>query len=141
MRVAWRRRAGTARQTSATGTMGSPRRPYTAASTALIGCLRQLDAQCRASSAPLRDLLDAPTALAACCGFDLCHKYILYLYLYFLKGGFYRVSVHLHVCANPVLGGGTKNKRRTVNTNASGAEYDPDQVRVQDLDPVLVKAG
>jgi hypothetical protein len=35
-----------------------------------------------ASSAPLRDLLDAPTALAACCGFDLCHKYILYLYLY-----------------------------------------------------------
>jgi hypothetical protein len=36
----------------------------------------------RASSAPLRDLLDAPTALAACCGFDLCHKYILYLYLY-----------------------------------------------------------
>jgi hypothetical protein len=32
----------------------------------------------------LRDLLDAPTALAACCGFDLCHKYILYLYLYFL---------------------------------------------------------
>ena len=24
---------------------------------------------------------------------------------------------------------------------ASGAEYDPDQVRVQDLDPVLVKAG
>ncbi len=43
---------------------------------------RQLDAQCRASSAPLRDFLDAPTALAACCGFDLCHKYILYLYLY-----------------------------------------------------------
>jgi hypothetical protein len=31
-------------------------------------------------SVPLRDLLDAPTALAACCGFDLCHKYILYLY-------------------------------------------------------------
>jgi hypothetical protein len=27
-------------------------------------------------------LLDAPTALAACCGFDLCHKYILYLYLH-----------------------------------------------------------
>jgi hypothetical protein len=23
-----------------------------------------------------------PTALAACCGFDLCHKYISYLYLY-----------------------------------------------------------
>ena len=30
----------------------------------------------------LRDLLDAPTVLAACCGFDLCRKYILYLYLY-----------------------------------------------------------
>ena len=28
------------------------------------------------------ELLDAPPALAACCGFDLCHKYILYLYLY-----------------------------------------------------------
>ena len=28
------------------------------------------------------DLFDAPTALAACCGFDLCHKYVLYLYLY-----------------------------------------------------------
>jgi hypothetical protein len=27
-----------------------------------------------------RDLLDAPTALAACCGFDRCHEYILYLY-------------------------------------------------------------
>jgi hypothetical protein len=56
--------------------------------------------QCRASSAPLRDLLDAPTAssllrpvsqvyfvlvfvLYLYCGFDLCHKYILYLYLYF----------------------------------------------------------
>ena len=51
-----------------------------------MGHRRQFDhsrhAQCRASSAPLRDLLDAPTALAACCGFDLCHKYILYLYLY-----------------------------------------------------------
>jgi hypothetical protein len=31
---------------------------------------------------PWRDLLDAPTALAACCGFDLCHNYILFLYLY-----------------------------------------------------------
>ena len=45
-------------------------------------------ANCVASHAVLRivravcDLLDAPTALAACCGFDLCHKYILYLYLY-----------------------------------------------------------
>ena len=33
------------------------------------------------SSAPLRDLLDAPTALAACCRFDLCHKYT---YSYFV---------------------------------------------------------
>ena len=31
----------------------------------------------------MRDLLDAPTVLAACCGFDLCHMYIFYLYLYF----------------------------------------------------------
>ena len=38
------------------------------------------------SSALLCDLLDAPTALATCCGFDLCHKYILYLYLYFFTG-------------------------------------------------------
>jgi hypothetical protein len=29
----------------------------------------------------------------------------------------------------------------TAALGASGAEYDPDQVRVQDLDPVLVKAG
>ena len=36
----------------------------------------------RASSALLCDLLDAPTALAACCGFDLCHKYIWYWYWY-----------------------------------------------------------
>jgi hypothetical protein len=36
----------------------------------------------RCASGRARDLLDAPTALAACCGFDLCHKYILYLYLY-----------------------------------------------------------
>ena len=42
----------------------------------------QFDAKCWALSALLRDLLDAPTALAACCEFDLCHKYILYLYLY-----------------------------------------------------------
>ena len=26
-------------------------------------------------------LLDASTVLASCCGFDLCHKYILSLYL------------------------------------------------------------
>ena len=30
----------------------------------------------------LCDLLDAPTALAACCGFDLWYKYILYLHLH-----------------------------------------------------------
>ena len=30
-------------------------------------------------SALLCDLLNAPTALAACCGFDLCYKYIWYL--------------------------------------------------------------
>ena len=37
-----------------------------------------------------------PTALAACCGFDLCHKYILYLYLYFTQasGGSPAVSEH-----------------------------------------------
>ena len=29
------------------------------------------------------NLLDAPTALAACCGIDLCHTYVLCLYLYF----------------------------------------------------------
>jgi hypothetical protein len=38
-----------------------------------------------AVDAKLYNLLDAPTALAACCGFDLCHKYILYLYLYLYK--------------------------------------------------------
>jgi hypothetical protein len=41
----------------------------------------------------IRDLLDAPTALAACCGFDLCHKYILYLYLYF-----FRVPLRARLC-------------------------------------------
>ena len=40
----------------------------------------------------LCDLLDAPTALAACCGFDLCHKYILYLYLY-LGGPMHEMGV------------------------------------------------
>ena len=39
----------------------------------------QLDAKYRASGALLCYLFDAPTALAACCGFDLCHKYIWYL--------------------------------------------------------------
>ena len=43
-------------------------------------------ASCVAAAAELRDLLDAPTALAACCGFDLCHNCILYLYLYFSTG-------------------------------------------------------
>ena len=42
----------------------------------------------RCGRALLCDLLDASTAQAACCGFDLCHKYILYfvfciLYLVF----------------------------------------------------------
>ena len=40
-------------------------------------CLRPVF---RASSALLCDLLDAPTALAACCGIDLCYKYIWYWY-------------------------------------------------------------
>ena len=44
---------------------------------AVFDRFRQFDAWCRASSALLRDLPDAPTALAACCGFDLCYKYIL----------------------------------------------------------------
>ena len=30
----------------------------------------------------LRATCTCTTALAACCGFDLCHMYILYLYLY-----------------------------------------------------------
>ena len=37
----------------------------------------------RAPSALLRNLLDAPTVIDACCGHDLCHKNVLYLYLYF----------------------------------------------------------
>ena len=36
--------------------------------------------------------VDTPTALAACCGFDLCHKYILYLCLYLC------VRACVHVC-------------------------------------------
>jgi hypothetical protein len=57
----------------------------------------QLDAQYRASSAPLRDWIDAPTALGAFCGLDLCEKYILYLYLYlywwFVYGGLWQRGV------------------------------------------------
>jgi hypothetical protein len=34
----------------------------------------------RASSAPLRDLRDAPTALAACCGFDSRLYFVFVLY-------------------------------------------------------------
>jgi hypothetical protein len=45
-------------------------------------------------------LLDAPTALAACCGFDLCHKYILYLYLYLCLPACLRVCVCLCVCVS-----------------------------------------
>jgi hypothetical protein len=51
------------------------------------------------SSAPLRDLLDAPTALAACCGFDLCHKYILYLYLYLYLHILY---LYLFLCSSEI---------------------------------------
>jgi hypothetical protein len=47
--------------------------------------LRGSDASC---DVWLRDLLDAPTALAACCGFDLCHQYILYLFVF----------AHHHAC-------------------------------------------
>jgi hypothetical protein len=59
-------------------------------------CPRERQAQCRASSAPLRDLLDAPTAVAACCGFDLCHKYILYLYFVFYAAIGLFVTVQCH---------------------------------------------
>ena len=40
---------------------------------------------CAATTAAMRNLLDAPTELAACCGFDLCHMYFVFavhLYLY-----------------------------------------------------------
>ena len=30
------------------------------------------------------DLLDAPTALAACCGFDLCHNYFFIFFIFFV---------------------------------------------------------
>ncbi len=36
-----------------------------------------------ASSDLLRDLQDAHTALAACCGFDLCRKYMFYWYFFY----------------------------------------------------------
>ena len=42
------------------------------------------------------DLLDAHTALAACCGFDQCHKYILYLYVYFVFIGIVIGIVRAH---------------------------------------------
>ena len=45
-----------------------------------------------ASSALLRDLLDAPIVLAACCEFDLCHKYILNLCIYTMIDGWSRAS-------------------------------------------------
>jgi hypothetical protein len=36
-----------------------------------------------------------PTALAACSGFDLCHKYILYLHLYLYFLVFWFVFVYI----------------------------------------------
>ena len=72
-----------------------------------------LGSQCLASSAPLRNLLDAPTALAACCVFDLCHEYILYLYfrlcafvylyLYLNCASWRRRLVYWHACVYMVL--------------------------------------
>ena len=48
-----------------------------------IDRFRKCDARCRASSSLLRNVLDAPTALAASCWFDLCHEYIWNLvYIY-----------------------------------------------------------
>ena len=45
----------------------------------VLHVMRCGDARVSVKSALLCDLLDAPTALAACCGFDLCYKYIWYL--------------------------------------------------------------
>ena len=76
--------------------VGGPRRrlrPSAAAAAA--------HAQCRAASALLRDLLDAPTVLAACCGFDLCHKYVLYSYLHVHAPTYFRMGAHSN-CAFPV---------------------------------------
>ena len=39
-------------------------------------------APCSVRALTICDFSDAPTVLAACCGFDLCHKYILYLSLF-----------------------------------------------------------
>ena len=55
--------------------------PITGAGSGAVEVRARCASSYRASSALLCDLLDAPTALAACCGFDLCHKYILYFYL------------------------------------------------------------
>ena len=54
----------------------------------LCSCLRVYAGVC--VSVCLCGLLDAPTALAACCGFDLCYKYIF--------GIWYFLSVSASVC-------------------------------------------
>ena len=74
-------------------------------------------------SALLCDLLDASTALAACFGLDLCHKYILYLYLYL---GIYRTSksgiLEFWVTARPQI---TESfgRRRAALTDAQVAGF------------------
>jgi hypothetical protein len=59
-----------------------------------------LAAQCRASSAPLRDLLDAPTALAACCGFArVSQVYFVFVFVFSQapkKGGRRDLLMHVH---------------------------------------------
>ena len=85
-----------------------------------------------------------PTALAACCGFDLCHKYILYWYWYFRN--FRRVELkyifsqsqlgvafpepsargHAHPSALRVRRvGSTKNTKNTKYTCNTGQEGGP----------------
>ena len=56
-----------------------------------------------ASSALLCEFLNASTALADCCGFDLCHKIILYLYLY-LYCRHARVRAGGRVCVTGYVG-------------------------------------
>ncbi len=72
----------------------------------------------------MRDLLDAPTALAACCGFDLCHKYILYLYFVFVfrarccRPKLARAELWLHVLQAAELT--TTTARATLNRAGVG---------------------
>ena len=68
-----------------------PRRPATSTLTDCQDCkvvatCTTATCICLALSIYCPHLLEATTALAACCGFDLCHKYILYLYLYLYFG-------------------------------------------------------